>query len=410
MNSKAQDQKKMEILPDTSVPVKGFFRLKPMPDPDSVDLFDIASLELNEYLENIERGVKATSEITKAIQEEFIDQLNQIAIEICERTSSGEELLIRIGKARGNYIARRDEYRKSRELGAEILPEKSPRELRLTKLDDGASEGERKLFLEIQRTYSVVDIVLSRREEKNERTFTTNKTDKIKRAEILRLEYLRRLKDIADEVKQYPQTSSYAMQKLTLFKEAFVSREADSVKNEHIRILGLRAILVTIPLLVIYTLSVVDVVPYFSKLMVAAERASEAGKEVEVASVRDLFNGFLMLCVGACAGTWLSFSLRRTIIGFDDLILLEPDRVHPTSRILFVILLTVIIGLLLELKWIGIWISGSEVLPSSGVMQALLIGALCGVAERSLAGVVSGKASEFMGVVENKGVEGEDRS
>ncbi len=391
MDSKNQNRTRIEIEPDHSVNIEGFFRIHPVPDKNSEDLYDIACLELLDYLKKIEEGARPDNAQTRLLQEDYVKQLHQIAKKICERNDSGFNLLVKLGKAKGTYLTQRNEHLKAQILGAELLPEGAPRELRLTKLDGDASEGERKLFLEIQRTYSVVDIVLSRREEKNKRRFSMRKLEIAKHAEALRIEYLRRLKDIADEAKIHRSTANYALQKLSLFQESFVSREADTVKNEHIRLLGLRAITISISMLVLFIIGYTVDNPY-----------------PELINVNKL-QSFLMLSIGACAGTWLSFSLRRTIIGFGDLILLEPDRVHPTSRIIFVIILTVIVGLLLELEWIGIWISGAEVLPSKGVMQALLIGALCGVAERSLAGVVSGKADEFLGIVENKEVNREDR-
>jgi hypothetical protein len=105
---------------------------------------------------------------------------------------------------------------------------------------------------------------------------------------------------------------------------------------------------------------------------------------------------FALLAAGACIGTWLSFAIRRVILEFEDLALLEDDRLDPTSRLFFVVLLTFVIGLLIITKMVGIKI-GDIPLELSQEPMAILIGLLCGISERALAGVVHTRAAEFAG-------------
>ena len=91
-------------------------------------------------------------------------------------------------------------------------------------------------------------------------------------------------------------------------------------------------------------------------------------------------------------GTWLSFSLRRPVLGFADLAVLEEDRLNPTARILFVLGLTLVVGLLIYTKLVAIKVGEMGV----DLHMALLLGLLCGIAERALAGAVSQRAREVV--------------
>ena len=111
---------------------------------------------------------------------------------------------------------------------------------------------------------------------------------------------------------------------LTGLKDEFVAREAGVVKNAYIQKLGVAAILALIACIIGYGI---------------------LGR----ASIPDgyaAFRNFFLLWAGAAVGTWLSFSIRRVILTFSDLAVLEEDRINPGFRILFMLALTTVIGLL----------------------------------------------------------------
>jgi hypothetical protein len=79
-----------------------------------------------------------------------------------------------------------------------------------------------------------------------------------------------------------------------------------------------------------------------------------------------------------CLGTWLSFAVRRVVLGFNDLALLEEDRLNPNGRILIVVGLTIIVGMFIKSGIISITLGGSPISLSGGLI-AFLVGTLCGM-------------------------------
>jgi len=107
------------------------------------------------------------------------------------------------------------------------------------------------------------------------------------------------------------------------------------------------------------------------------------------------FRNFFLVASGAAIGTWLSFSLRRVVLTFDDLALLEEDRLNPGLRVIFMVALTSVVGLLFWTGAVAVDIGGlSSDFTVSG-SRALLIGALCGIAERAVTTAVSKRAGDF---------------
>ena len=160
---------------------------------------------------------------------------------------------------------------------------------------------------------------------------------------------------------------------LTAFKEDFVTREAGKIKNRYVRRLGVRALV---------ALAIAAVLFLMTKAL---------GSDY----VFHRFQNFLLLAGGAAAGTWLSFSIRRPILSFADLDILEEDRLNPSLRILFMIGLTTVVGLIL---WTGMVVIEVGRFRSDFALtgsHAVLIGALCGIAERSLSGAVGQRATQF---------------
>lgn len=260
--------------------------------------------------------------------------------------------------------------------------------LRLKELGPEATAEQASLSFEIKKAYDVVDIVMDRRRQQNRKNLPgllESVSQNKKQGMTVRKNYVHQLKEIADEGLLSVHTTVYAAQKLELFKEAFVQREADRVKNHHVKVLGYWTVMFAAAFLVLIGLTLLPVV----ETSFLADKLAKS-------------RVFLLLSVGACVGTWLSFSLRRVNLGFDDLILLEPDRLNPTARIIFVVILTCIIGGILDLQWIQISFAGKPLTLSDPIESALLIGTFCGIAERSLSGAIVGKADGLVGLVRQK--------
>jgi hypothetical protein len=169
------------------------------------------------------------------------------------------------------------------------------------------------------------------------------------------------------------------------FKDEFVSREADAVKNRYVGQLGRQALIIGGGFTFAYILLAYVLTPFFPKVNITPDAAATYGS-------------FLAMAGAACGGTWLSFSLRRVVLGFSDLANLEEDQLNPTGRLLFVVGLTWVIGLFLVSGIINISF-GSQQQNVQSVIFAALLGAVCGISERALASVVSRRSDDLVGRV-----------
>lgn len=110
------------------------------------------------------------------------------------------------------------------------------------------------------------------------------------------------------------------------------------------------------------------------------------------------YRSFFVMAAASCAGTWLSFSLRRAVLGFTDLVSPEADRLNPLGRLLFVVGLTSVIGIFLSTDLIDLKLGN---VPFATRMRmglwAVLLGCVCGIAERAIASVVSRRSEDFVG-------------
>ena len=186
-------------------------------------------------------------------------------------------------------------------------------------------------------------------------------------------EYVMKLAAIADIGARDKKMALFASLMLNSFKDDFISLEADRIKSEYVKVLGWHAFAWATAFGLVWMISI------FLR---------------DIAFFR-LLHPYLVLAIGACGGAWLSFALRRVVLGYSDLALLEDDRMTPTARILFVVGLTWIVGMFINSGLIKLSISGEDIRIIK-ITHGLLIGALCGIAERALAGVVSARADTFV--------------
>ncbi|MGH6897341.1 MAG: hypothetical protein ACREJ5_12485 [Geminicoccaceae bacterium] len=197
-------------------------------------------------------------------------------------------------------------------------------------------------------------------------------------------EYLDQLLGIAGiGLESDPAQVKLADQQLAAFQEQLVSREAARIKNGYMRRF-LVYVLVAVLLLALLP---------GAGILLAEQLSNEASAWVEAIN---LHRNFVVLLIGATVGAWLSFGMRKVVIGFSDLAALEEDRLDPPVRILFVCGLALILGLLFVTGAVKMQIGGFDTDFIHSVSKALLIGLFCGVSEQALAGAVGRRASEFM--------------
>jgi hypothetical protein len=187
-------------------------------------------------------------------------------------------------------------------------------------------------------------------------------------------EYFHKLLALAQVGLQFGQVP-VARQALAALQMEFEYREGAIVKNTYLR------------RLLFYSSSMVLVV--ISMYIVVREYAPHD-------SLVYHFRNFFLLIAGSSIGTWLSFSIRRVQLRFFELAVLEEDRLNPGIRLLFVCGLTFTIGLLFWLEVVVINIGKFDTNFTNSGTKAVLIGLLCGIAEKGLSTAVSRRATELV--------------
>lgn len=167
---------------------------------------------------------------------------------------------------------------------------------------------------------------------------------------------------------------AYAKRALNGFQTEFETREAGPVKNSYVIYLGFLSFIFGSAMIVLY---------FISPALFSPD------------SVLVRFRHFFVLFAGVCLGTWLSFSIRKPSIKFNDLAVLEDDLLNPAMRLLFMIGLTSIVGLLFWTNALSVGIGDFRSDFRQSGTFSFLIGALCGVAERGLSRAVARRADDF---------------
>jgi hypothetical protein len=192
----------------------------------------------------------------------------------------------------------------------------------------------------------------------------------------LRDQFLRKLVGIAYAGLEGPHTT-LAKLALNELRAEFTSQQAGRIKNTYVRSLFAAAAMAAAPLLVLYA--------FIAKWVGSGWWYDH--------------KAFLIAAAGAAVGTWLSFSIRRVDLSFNQLAILEEDLLDPLARIAFVIGLTLTACLLFWTGVMNIQI-GELKTNATDFMQkgsiAMLVGVLFGISERALATAISGRAAAFV--------------
>jgi hypothetical protein len=167
---------------------------------------------------------------------------------------------------------------------------------------------------------------------------------------------------------------------LAQLKTEVTNRESGRVKNDYLKNLGLKALLLGLPALIIGA-----VISYCNCKWVCVDC-------LNCGCIARLF----ILWAGSMAGVWLSFAITRTYLSFDDLAILEKDRLNPFLRLIFTGLLALIFALLFIKKAIVINLGG---LSSNDIcsepVSALLIGVILGLNEKIIGSTLTKKTAEL---------------
>jgi hypothetical protein len=243
--------------------------------------------------------------------------------------------------------------------------------------EDQPSQEKQDLFVDIGSTFTVISTICQHMRDRADKRWREPKGREEKElARRLLDQYVRKLTGIARVGLQGPHT---ALAKLALneLRAEFTAQQAGRVKNTYVRSLGVTAALFTALLLVAY--AIVD---------------NSQGMDWWYKH-----KAFLLAAAGASVGTWLSFSIRRVSLSFNDLAILEEDLLDPSVRIIFVIGLTLTACLLFWTGVMNIQIGDLKTNATDFANKgsiATLVGVFLGISERALATAISGRAAAFV--------------
>jgi len=101
--------------------------------------------------------------------------------------------------------------------------------------------------------------------------------------------------------------------------------------------------------------------------------------------------------MGTMLGVWLSFGTRKPILKFDDLHILEEDRLEPVVRLIFAGILAGTVALVFYLRVVTLTLGAINTDQiANNAWAALLFGVLSGVGEKALATNVSHQAAVLL--------------
>lgn len=175
-----------------------------------------------------------------------------------------------------------------------------------------------------------------------------------------------------------------AARALESLKDELLLHEGPRVKNSYMQKLGVAAGWSAFGSLCIWVMSLIV-------------EAFASGYPPVVETTKFL-RTFAPLWLGSMVGTWLSFGARKAVLRFDELAKLEDDLLQPAMRVLYVGLLTMIIGVLFYLHVVTVSVGAvsTELLTEAHPLIALMLGALCGISEQGLANKVVKQAETFL--------------
>lgn len=220
-------------------------------------------------------------------------------------------------------------------------------------------EDESDFMFEVQKTLTVIEIIFANDEQKFKHYFD----------QLLKL----------SQVALVPPMAQLKLAKKALvgLQQEIVEKESGKIKNNYLRRLGLRALIL---------------------LLVGASLRALLSYLIPATALTTDLIALALIWMGCMIGVWLSFAIRRVRIPFYNLHILEEDRLEPVIRLVYAGILSVILGFLLLRKGAVIEIgdiSSEQIITDP--LVAMLFGAILGISEQTLGNTVAQKASKMVG-------------
>lgn len=216
-------------------------------------------------------------------------------------------------------------------------------------------EIQQNLYVEIESTCNIIKSLKDTNKEKKDKYF--NKLLSLSQGGL-----------VSDHAQ--PELAQKALIKL---KEEILINEGSRIKNEYMKKLGCIAILIS---------SVLGVIGFaFWKC-----------------NFWDGIYMYIIIGISAMAGSWLSFGARKFIISFEELSVIEEDKMAPLIRLIYVLLCSVLFTVLLRCGIFNIKFGNIDSANiSTNIELQIIVGAMCGLVESKLGIKIYQKAESIVG-------------
>ncbi|MDR6463344.1 hypothetical protein [Chryseobacterium sediminis] len=174
-----------------------------------------------------------------------------------------------------------------------------------------------------------------------------------------------------------PTISFNALQQL---KAEIVDKKSGDVKNKYFKTLGIKAINLGFPVL-LFCLIIKGL--YYCK-------------NSDVINNLSIFSNFLFIWCASLLGVWLSFGARKTTLTFEELTIIEEDRLEPDIRLIFTGIISMIFALLFYREAIVLEIGQiSTKKVASDSFTAIIFGVFLGLGEKFIGQKLTKKATSL---------------
>lgn len=164
-------------------------------------------------------------------------------------------------------------------------------------------------------------------------------------------------------------STDLAKSELEILKAEILMKEGGQFKNRYVWVLGVTCLIWS--------------VPFFAGLALTAPSSYDP--------VSTNFFWFSPLAIGALFGLWFSFMQRKKDMTFEDLNGFETDRIKPSLRCAFVLILGLFLYALMSAHILQFGIGNTEFdLFAGSRWFSFLLGAATGVSERTMGDTVLG--------------------
>jgi hypothetical protein len=172
---------------------------------------------------------------------------------------------------------------------------------------------------------------------------------------------------------------------LDALKASLLDDEGLHIKTKNLTRLGETALMLSIPLAIVYFVLLTSGDGGFRKLLLTLN--------IEHTTLAN----FMLLLIGCFTGVCLSYGVRTATLTLGDLVNPGPDRLPPGTRLIFIGTLTMLFGMLFINDFVEVKLGNHSTADiDSNPAVAFIVGAFFGLGEAALPGMAGKRAQDFL--------------